>query len=1102
MRSSRGRLAAIALVAAALGIPAAPYGSAAQTDGLPLVPTRKIEFSTSRGTLMSVDVTPDGRQIIFDLLGDVYAIPIEGGKAVRLTSGMAWDFRPRVSPDGRQMLFTSNRDGFMNVYVADIDGANVRRVTHHARNEEATFIAPGWMPDGRGIVTFAARGEWTRKNDGPPRELTVYPVAGGTAEPLSLREGDARLSPRGISFTRDGRQAWFAHSRALGPIRDAPMQLYRADLGSGRVYPQSTLRAGVAVPQVSPDGRWVVYGTRQNADFGYRIRDLTTLEDRWLILPVDGEPESFDDEPAARSAFTPDSRYFVTPVDGQIVKVAIPSGEITPVPFEVDVSLELGPLMRYAYRVNDTAGVARHLQHPRISPDGRRVAFTAMRRVWVMDLPSGTPRPLVPTGAGQFQPVWSPDGRTIAYIGFNEPEGGHLYRVAADGHGAPRQLTQGPPAHYAAIEYTPDGRQLVFLRSGVEGVLNTLMIEQENRPEALELHRMAASGGPSTFLTHVRPPALYYPQRRAAFAWSWQAFYVGRPHFAGDPDRVYFHDGEHGLASIRLDGTDRRDHGPVVGDFVVGGGGGSELQPAPEVLLSPDGRRALAIVGFHVYLINRDLRVGSGGLTFDVRSLDRTVVQRLSTVGGHHFHWGPDGAPYFVFGSTLFRVDPEGRLSEMPIAVRFAHDRPAGHVLLAGARVITMKGREVLPRGDVLVSGNRITAVGPSGTLSRLAGTTVVDVSGKTLIPGLVDTHCHARRDQATPVRVQQVWEFANYLAYGVTTCFDNWSALTEFDDGDLIDAGAMLGPRFFGTPFVEWYDEVTGLDDARTLVRRARYYHTDYFKDYLSGDRGKHQLLAIAAREMRLSGSIHAGSTFNVMSHLIDGFPMEVHAITGFRSARKNVHDDMIQLWSRAGTAIQVQFSGSIEQSLPWLVPDPKADARYARFTPMRRLDDRINARRIAHPDVMGLRGTSQTYAALAEGGVLVANGDHGEWKGLGTHWSMWVLASEMSNHLALEIATVNGARSLGLDTDLGSIEPGKLADLLILDRNPLEDIRHSTTINQVMKNGRLYQAETLEQLWPDRGRPVATWWNPEAVRWRPGTGPAGGVPEKYRHR
>src|SRR6266849_1418760 len=114
--------------------------------GLPIKPERKIEFTTNEGTWISLDVSPDGKSVLFELLGDLYSLPMEGGEAKPVMTGLPFDSQPRYSPDGKQIVFLSDRDGSENVWIANADGSNAKKLT---KDKEAIFSSPVWTPDGQ-----------------------------------------------------------------------------------------------------------------------------------------------------------------------------------------------------------------------------------------------------------------------------------------------------------------------------------------------------------------------------------------------------------------------------------------------------------------------------------------------------------------------------------------------------------------------------------------------------------------------------------------------------------------------------------------------------------------------------------------------------------------------------------------------------------------------------------------------------------------------------------------------------------------------------------------------------------------------------------------
>ena len=177
----------------------------AAAESLPLEPTRNIRFSTDEGTWISTDVSPDGRSLVFDLLGDLYLLPIEGGEARALSRGMAFDTQPRFSPDGRHIAFVSDRDGSENIWLMDAGGSGEPwRLTE---DTDTVFVSPEWTPDGTGIVV--SRTGVVRNS---LMELLFYPLAGGA--PTSLVNGkDHGLTAVGAAFGVDAHLVYFAQKR-------------------------------------------------------------------------------------------------------------------------------------------------------------------------------------------------------------------------------------------------------------------------------------------------------------------------------------------------------------------------------------------------------------------------------------------------------------------------------------------------------------------------------------------------------------------------------------------------------------------------------------------------------------------------------------------------------------------------------------------------------------------------------------------------------------------------------------------------------------------------------------------------------------------------
>src|SRR5262245_6578290 len=418
-----------------------------EDEGLPLKPDAKIEFTTDEGTWMSLDVSPDGQTIIFDLLGDLYTLPIGGGEARRIMGAMSFESQPKFSPDGKKIVFISDRSGAENVWIADSDGTNPKAITK-GRNLE--YVSPSWTPDGQYILVsrtgdgISTHSIWMYHRDGgtgirigPPEPPAPEP---GSDQPQPQRENKlgAVASPDGKHFYWAKRTGNFSYN-VVFPI----WQISRFDRETSETSTITNAQGSAMRPLLSPDGKSLVYATRFETATGLRVRDLETGDERWLIYPVtrDDQESRASRDTMPGYAFLPDGQSLVVPIDGRIQRVDVASGRSTPIPFTAHVQAEIAQRLLFENRIDDGPTVhARLIRWPAISPDGKRVVFSSLNHVWIMDLPNGKPQRLASWRSGgqgppeldkaEFMPTWSPDGRYVAFVTWSS-EGGHLFRVAA-----------------------------------------------------------------------------------------------------------------------------------------------------------------------------------------------------------------------------------------------------------------------------------------------------------------------------------------------------------------------------------------------------------------------------------------------------------------------------------------------------------------------------------------------------------------------------------------------------------------------------------------------------------------------------------------------
>ncbi|MEJ7812740.1 MAG: amidohydrolase family protein [Gemmatimonadaceae bacterium] len=1123
---------------------------------LPLAMARPVRFTTDEGTWISLDVSPS-QTIVFEILGDLYTMPMAGGRATRITEGPGFDSQPRYSPDGKQIVFVSDRSGSENLWIADADGKNPRALT---RGDRAKYASPEWTPDGRYVVSsrsFSTSYDlWLyHKDGGSGIRLTGAAPQAAAAQPGGPPGGGAPTNLVGAAFGNDGRYIYVAGKQGgFGYNLQLPQwQVYVYDRETGRTFVRTSAGGSAMRPVLSHDGKYMVYATRHDTATALRLRDMTSGDEQWLAYPVqrDDQESSFSRDLMPGSAFTPDGKALVTSYGGKIWRVEVPSGRASPIPFTAEVDQRIGPLVKFEYKFNDSTLTVAQVRGAAPSPDGRQLAFTALDKLWVMDLPGcpparecsqpaggSKPRRLTSMSAGEHSATWSPDGRYITFVTWSEAEGGDVYRVRVApgtsrerGAGAPERLTR-QSAFYSSPTYTPDGSKILVAR----GPRRPRILE-EGAP-GIELHWLPAAGGATTLVAPLGN--------------------AGRAHFTRDPNRVYVYDGGEGLVSMRLDGTDRKALFRVTGFTPPQSGPTPPTpQPASEILISPDGDRAIALVNNNVYLVTVP---AVGGQTPAISVLNQNnapvPIKRLTRVGGDFLGWSPDGKRiYWSLGHSFFsydvaradslvrdsvaRADSTRRLGaagvrrvgardsaqvdtaragrapgrnvalsggdsarvarsdsgkKSPVAyepdrvdvlITVPRDRPSGTVVLRGARIVTMRGDEIIENGDVVVTGNRIAAVGPNGSISLPAGAREIDVRGKTIIPGWVDIHAHLR--PAFGIHKTQVWEYMANLAYGVTTTRDPQTGTTDvLSYGDLVETGDILGPRIFSTgPGVFVQENISSLDEAREVLRRySDYYNTHTIKQYMVGDRKQRQWVIMAAKELGLMPTTEGGLDLKMnITELLDGYPGHEHSYPIVP-----LYKDFVTLAALSGITytptLLVVYGGPWTENYFYEKFDIHADTKLGRFTPHAEIDDRALRRPgWFREDQYVFPKVAESAKRIVEAGGRVGLGGHGQLQGLGVHWELWAIASGgMKPMDVLRVGTIFGAEAIGLGKDIGSLEPGKLADLQVLDANPLDKIENSNTIRYVMKNGRLYEGNTLKEIWP-REREITTpwWWNQE---------------------
>ncbi len=1014
---------------------------------------KEIEFTTDEGTWMNLDVSPNGQTIAFDMMGDIYSIPITGGTAKLLRGGLPYEVQPRFSPDGKHIIFTSDAGGGDNVWMMKADGSDAKQITKESFRLLNNAV---WMPDGE---YFVARKHFTSGRSLGAGEMWMYHKTGGSGIQLTKRKNDQQ-DVNEPCVSSDGKYLYFSEDMYPGGYfqynKDPNSQIYvirQYDFEKGEVKNIISGPGGACRPQISNDGKRMAYIRRVRTKTVLVVHDLETGEENILYDNLSKDQQEAWAIFGVYTGFnwTPDDKNIIIWGKGKIWKVDATKGGASEIPFTVNAKHKMMETVRFEQQVDSDKFDVNVIRQARTSPDGKTLVFNAIGYLWQMKLPNGKPKRISKNGDFEFEPSFSPNGNEIVYVTWNDEALGNIYTMNL-GSGAKKKINK-KKGIYRTPTFSPDGKQIVYRKEGGN------MHQGYTHSKEPGIYTVSANGGDATFVT---------PQGE-------------NPLFSADGKRILYQTGgflfgslTKAFKSVKLDGTDEKK----VFDTKYS----TNFSP------SPDNKWIAFTDLYKVYIAPMPLPGQPIGLSPDTKAVP---VAQVAKDAGISLHWSADskalnwtlGNEYFSNKLTDRFLFLENAVDSLPpidtigikIPLEMETDRPEGIIVLKNARIITMENDEVIENGTIIIEDNKIKSVGEGSSSLIPKNAKIIDCSGKTIMPGIVDVHAHlgAFRYGLSP---QKHWQYYANLAYGVTTTHDPSSnSEMTFSQSEMVKAGIMIGPRIYSTGTILYGADgdfkalINNLEDARSALRRTKAYGAFSVKSYNQPRREQRQQVMQAARELGINVYPEGGSFFyHNMTMVADGHTGVEHNIPV-----APLYKDVIEFWSATETGntptLIVNYGGVNGEYYWYQKTNVWEDEHLLKYTPRPIIDSRSRHRTMI-PDEEYENGhilVSKSCTKLQNAGVDINLGSHGQIQGIGAHWELWMLAQGgMSNMQALKAATINGATYIGMDKEIGSIKAGKLADLVVLDKNPLEAIQNTKTVRYTIINGRMYDVETMNEI------------------------------------
>jgi len=965
---------------------------------------RLIKLETTEVTQPGVAVTPDGKTVAFSLLGHLFRVPVQGGVAEQLTFGFGYDSEPVFSPDGKRLAFISDRDGSGgNIFVLDLATRKLRQLSR-----ELQAGSPRWSPDGKTIAFFRQL----------LREEYPGPVGFGTAALVELKSvpstggQPSTVTPPGtlgaLFYTSDGRIGWTTPDPEAGGSMFGPRKMrIEARKPDGRATLLGSLKDNLGNAILSPRNDGIFYTTdeaiRWFPFFGEKGIDLAPLADG-----------------ACQLAISADGSKLVYGDGGRLWAIRLPEGKPAPIPFTASISLEARKSVEPKWTPPGSGPLSpRALITPQLSPDGKRLVFMAAGFLHEQPIDSGPARRVSTDSAFERDPAYSPDGGRLAYAA--SVKGRRELRVHDFSTGQTRVLyTVGGASWVALPSWSPDGARLVVQRSdGLSDPFRIIIIQLDD--------------GKIEEIAKVRG--------------SW----TSRPHFSADGRSIHY--------------TDRTGKTAALYRLPLQAGAKPEAMTSlsrhlHDGLVSPDGK-------WLAFRRNTEIWIARLG----PKPVQDGDLRLLTDDCSRSFSFTTDSSAVVYAGGRYIWRQPlaGGERKKIPVRLTWPRIAPAP-LLIRHLRVLEpATGRFSAPT-SMLIREEKIDWIGSEAGHEIPPTATVIDGGGRCAIPGLFDVHVHSAWAN------QQASE-DTFIAFGVTSVRDVGASLDLLNAlRDRSETTDLPLPRYWASGEILegamplWGDafmQIANEKEARQMVRKWKEWGADLIKVYLTVPWHLQTVMADEAQKQGLPLAGHAISFDEMVRHALQGYASVEHT-TGV------MHEDGRKLLTATGTRWvgTLTCEGGSEIFMREDPPDHMASELVHNYVPAEKIAAALKGGRLSYYPrefwPVNMKSAFARIFAAYQAGVRLRAGTDAlmaeVFFGLSLHWELeFFTMAGLTPLEALRLGTVEAAETVGAAVHLGTLAPGKLADLVILDADPLENIRNTVKIWRVVKDGRLFDPKTM---------------------------------------